>query len=78
VVTVRDGKGEVVFHAAVPLLPLDSNVTSQGAIKVMDGYRNAQGERDQLGFLAVFVPTFAGAGKGDMFSQFPALDFPVL
>ncbi|AJE41897.1 cytochrome c biogenesis protein ResB [Streptomyces nodosus] len=78
VVTVRDGKGAVVFHAAVPLLPLDSNVTSQGAIKVMDGYRNAQGQRDQLGFLALFVPTFAGAGKGDMFSQFPALDFPVL
>ncbi|MFC3576941.1 cytochrome c biogenesis protein ResB [Streptomyces yaanensis] len=77
-VTVRDGKGNVVLHDAVPLLPLDSNVTSQGAIKVMDGYRNAQGKQEQLGFAAFFVPTFAGAGKGDMFSQFPALDFPVL
>jgi len=77
-VTVRDGKGNVVFHDAVPLLPLDSNVTSQGAIKVMDGYYNAQGQHEQLGFAAFFVPTFAGAGKGDMFSQFPALDFPVL
>ncbi|MER6122426.1 cytochrome c biogenesis protein ResB [Streptomyces sp. NPDC001795] len=77
-VTVRDGKGTIVFHGAVPLLPLDSNVTSQGAIKVMDGYRNAQGKTDQLGFPAFFVPTFAGAGKGDMFSQFPALDYPVL
>ncbi|MGW1761863.1 cytochrome c biogenesis protein ResB [Streptomyces mirabilis] len=78
VVTVRDGKGNVVYHDAVPMLPLDSNVTSQGAIKVMDGYENAQGTSEQLGFSAFFVPTFAGAGKGDMFSQFPALDFPVL
>jgi cytochrome c biogenesis protein len=77
-VTVRDGKGDIVFHDAVPLLPLDSNVTSQGAVKVMDGYRNAQGKSEQLGFSAFFVPTFAGAGKGDMFSQFPALDYPVL
>ncbi|MFE9838339.1 cytochrome c biogenesis protein ResB [Streptomyces sp. NPDC005551] len=78
VVTVRDGRGEVVFHQAVPLLPLDSNVTSQGAVKVMDGYRNARGVSEQLGFSAFFVPTFAGAGKGTMFSQFPALDYPVL
>ncbi|MGW4981169.1 cytochrome c biogenesis protein ResB [Streptomyces mirabilis] len=78
VVTVRDGKGNVVYHDAVPMLPLDSNVTSKGAIKVMDGYKNAQGTTEQLGFIGIFVPTFAGAGKGDMFSQFPALDFPVL
>ncbi|WP_225078110.1 cytochrome c biogenesis protein ResB [Streptomyces sp. CoT10] len=77
-VTVRDGKGNVVYHQAVPLLPVDSNVTSQGAIKVLDGYKNAQGKTEQLGFSAFFVPTFAGAGKGTMFSQFPALDFPVL
>ncbi|MEU8585691.1 cytochrome c biogenesis protein ResB [Streptomyces sp. NPDC048664] len=77
-VTVRDGKGQVVYHDAVPLLPLDGNVTSQGAIQVRDGYRNAQGRSEQLGFSAFFVPTFAGAGKGTMFSQFPALDFPVL
>ncbi|MEU1277856.1 cytochrome c biogenesis protein ResB [Streptomyces sp. NPDC005805] len=78
VVTVRDGKGEIVFQDAVPLLPIDSNVTSTGAIKVMDGYRDRNGKKDQLGFQAFFVPTFAGAGKGDMFSQFPGLEFPVL
>ncbi|MEU6216606.1 cytochrome c biogenesis protein ResB [Streptomyces sp. NPDC047022] len=78
VVTVRDGKGNVVLHDAVPLLPLDANATSQGAVKVYDDYRNAQGQHDQLGFQTFFVPTFAGAGKGTMFSQFPALDFPVL
>ncbi|GAT82329.1 cytochrome C biogenesis protein [Streptomyces sp. F-3] len=77
-VTVRDGKGNVVYRQAVPLLPMDGNITSQGAIKVLDGYRNAKGESEQLGFSAFFVPTFAGAGQGTMFSQFPALDFPVL
>jgi cytochrome c biogenesis protein len=77
-VTVRDGKGKVVSRQTVALLPIDSNVTSTGAIKVMDGYRDAKGKKEQLGFNAFFVPTFAGSGKGDMFSQFPALDFPVL
>ncbi|WNM29430.1 cytochrome c biogenesis protein ResB [Streptomyces sp. Li-HN-5-11] len=77
-VTVRDGKGNVVLHQAVPMLPIDSNETSQGAIKVLDGYKNAQGVTEQLGFSAFFVPTFAGAGQGTMFSQFPALDYPVL
>ncbi|MEV5989148.1 cytochrome c biogenesis protein ResB [Streptomyces sp. NPDC052051] len=78
VITVRDGKGKVVFHDAVPMLNLDANITSQGAIQVRDGYRNAKGEQEQLGFGAIFVPTFAGAGKGSMFSQFPAADNPVL
>ncbi|MFE1341080.1 cytochrome c biogenesis protein ResB [Streptomyces sp. NPDC058733] len=78
VVTVRDGKGNVVMKDAVPLLPQDGNVTSSGAIKVMDGYRNAQGQKDQLGFQAVFIPTFAGEGQGTMLSQFPALLNPRL
>ncbi len=79
VVTVKDGKGKVVFKGAVPLLPIDNNITSTGAIKVMDGYRDPKtGKKTQLGFKAFFVPTFAGAGQGNMFSQFPALDFPVM
>ncbi|MER5179782.1 cytochrome c biogenesis protein ResB [Streptomyces sp. NPDC002896] len=78
VVTVRDGRGKVVFQQAVPLLPIDSNITSTGAIKVLDGYADKNGKKEQLGFNAFFVPTFAGAGKGQMFSQFPGLDFPVL
>ncbi|MFF3243686.1 cytochrome c biogenesis protein ResB [Streptomyces sp. NPDC002870] len=78
VVTVRDGKGKVVFNGATPLLPIDNNVTSTGAIKVMDGYRDKSGKKEQLGFQAFFVPTFGGAGQGDMFSQFPGLEFPVL
>lgn len=78
VVSVKDGRGKEVYKAAVPLLPLDNNVTSSGAIKVMDGYRDKNGKKDQLGFQAFFVPTYAGDGKGTMFSQFPAADMPVL
>ncbi|MFF0483975.1 cytochrome c biogenesis protein ResB [Streptomyces sp. NPDC004435] len=78
VVTVRDRGGKVVFKGAVPLLPIDNNITSTGAIKVMDGYRDKEGEKKQLGFKAFFVPTFAGAGEGTMFSQFPALVEPVM
>ncbi|MDQ8704489.1 cytochrome c biogenesis protein ResB [Streptomyces sp. LHD-70] len=78
VVTVKDGRGETVYHGAVPMLPIDSNVTSTGAIKVADGYRDKNGKKEQLGFNAFFVPTFAGAGKGEMFSQFPAPEYPVL
>lgn len=76
VITIRDGKGNIVYRDAVPLLPLDGNVTSTGAIKVMDGYRNAKGEREQLGFQAFFLPTYV---KGnELSSQFPALLNPVI
>ncbi|XVV36518.1 cytochrome c biogenesis protein ResB [Streptomyces sp. CA-100214] len=78
VVTVRDAKGNVVTDKqAVALLPLDSNVTSSGAIKVMDGYRNAKGVKEQLGFNAFFLPTYGGKGS-TMLSTFPALINPML
>ncbi|MET7406747.1 cytochrome c biogenesis protein ResB [Streptomyces parvulus] len=78
VVTVKDAKGNVVTDKqAVALLPLDSNVTSSGAIKVMDGYRNAKGEKEQLGFNAFFLPTYGGKGS-TMLSTFPALINPML
>jgi cytochrome c biogenesis protein len=77
VVTIRDGKGDVVYHDAVPLLPLDGNVTSTGAIKVMDGYHDAKGAWDQLGFQAFFIPSYGGAHTA-VVSQFPALLNPVL
>ncbi|WP_411101473.1 cytochrome c biogenesis protein ResB [Streptomyces sp. cmx-4-9] len=78
VVSVTDATGKVVYKDAVPMLPFDSNLSSSGAVKVTDGYRNPAGEKEQLGFNAMFVPTFAGDGKGTMFSQFPSLEFPVL
>ncbi|MFI2436857.1 cytochrome c biogenesis protein ResB [Streptomyces sp. NPDC018693] len=77
VVTVRDGKGEVVYRDAVPLLPLDGNITSSGVVKVYDGYRNPQGESEQLAFQAFFLPTYGGEGT-TMLSRFPALLNPVL
>ncbi|KUN08725.1 cytochrome C biogenesis protein [Streptomyces yokosukanensis] len=77
VITVRDGKGKIVYKDAVPLLPLDGNVTSNGVVKVLDGYRNAQGKKEQLGFQAFFVPTF-DPKSGTMLSQFPALVNPLL
>jgi cytochrome c biogenesis protein len=74
--TVRDGKGNVVYRDAVPLLPLDSNVTSTGVIKVLDGYKNAKGVGEQLGISAFFLPTYT---KGsETASTFPALRNPVL
>ncbi|WP_069174505.1 cytochrome c biogenesis protein ResB [Streptomyces griseus] len=78
VLSVKDGKGKEVYRTAVPLLPIDNNVTSTGAVKVMDGYRDRNGRKTQLGFQAFFVPTFAGDGQGTMFSQFPGADYPVL
>ncbi|MFG2458567.1 cytochrome c biogenesis protein ResB [Streptomyces sp. NPDC048523] len=76
VVTVRDGKGDVVYRDAVPMLPLDSNVTSTGVVKVLDGYKNAKGVSEQLGISAFFLPTYT---KGsETASTFPALNNPVL
>jgi len=76
VITVRDGKGNVVYHDAVPLLPLDANITSSGVVKVMDGYRDAKGARQQLGFEAFFLPTYTPGNE--VSSTFPALGNPVL
>jgi cytochrome c biogenesis protein len=76
VMTVRDGKGKVVYSDAVPLLPLDSNVTSSGVVKVLDGYKNAKGVSEQLGFQAFFLPTYTEGNE--VASTFPALLNPVL
>ncbi|MEU9119615.1 cytochrome c biogenesis protein ResB [Streptomyces sp. NPDC048506] len=77
-VTVKDGRGKVVYQGAVPFLPQDpKNFTSTGVVKV-PGARTKDGRRNQLGFQGFFVPTFGGKGSGTMFSQFPALDNPRL
>ncbi|MEC4576174.1 cytochrome c biogenesis protein ResB [Streptomyces virginiae] len=72
IISVTDPGGKVIYKDAVPVLPQDGNLTSTGAIKVTDGYKDKDGKSEQLGFNAVFVPTFAGEGMGTMFSQFPA------
>jgi cytochrome c biogenesis protein len=76
VITVRDGKGNVVYSDAVPLLPLDSNVTSTGVIKVLDGYKDAKGLTEQLGISAFFLPTYTPGSETA--STFPSLRNPVL
>ncbi|MET9776800.1 cytochrome c biogenesis protein ResB [Streptomyces sp. NPDC006367] len=78
VLTVKDAKGNVVMDKeATALLPLDANVTSSGAVMVRDGYRNAEGKKEQLGFNAFFLPTHGGQGS-TMLSAFPALINPML
>ncbi|MFI1282990.1 cytochrome c biogenesis protein ResB [Streptomyces sp. NPDC020858] len=72
ILSVTDPTGKVIFKDAVPMLPQDANLTSVGAVKVTDGYKDKDGKTEQLGFTAVFVPTYAGDGHGTMFSQFPA------
>ncbi|MFF4651070.1 cytochrome c biogenesis protein ResB [Streptomyces sp. NPDC001380] len=59
VVTVRNGRGDVVFHGPTPFLPQDNNLTSTGAIKVGDyGTRDGKpGRKVQLGFSGIFSPT---------------------
>ena len=60
VVTVKDGRGKVVYNGAVPFLPQDAkNLTSTGVVKV-PGAQTKDGKRDQLGFQGFFVPTFGG------------------
>ncbi|MFG2224357.1 cytochrome c biogenesis protein ResB [Streptomyces sp. NPDC048644] len=77
-VSVKDGRGKVVYDGAVPFLTQDpKNFTSTGVVKV-PGAQTKDGKRNQLGFQGFFVPTFGGKGSGSMFSQFPALDYPVL
>ncbi|MFJ4779907.1 cytochrome c biogenesis protein ResB [Streptomyces sp. NPDC088762] len=78
VISVTDPTGKVIYKDAVPMLPQDANLTSTGAIKVTDGYKDKDGKKEQLGFNAVFVPTFAGDGQGMMFSQFPDVFMPRL
>ncbi|MFC7883824.1 cytochrome c biogenesis protein ResB [Streptomyces sp. NPDC057376] len=78
ILTIKDAEGNVVMDKeATALLPLDSNVTSSGAVMVRDGYRNADGKKEQLGFNAFFVPTYGGEGSA-MYSTFPALLNPTL
>ncbi|WP_369183805.1 cytochrome c biogenesis protein ResB [Streptomyces sp. Y1] len=71
VVTVRNGKGEVVYQGATPFLPQDANQTSTGVVKVSDYGIGPDGKKTQLGFSGSFLPTapdsFAGTGPISLF-----------
>ena len=64
VVTVRDGRGQVVFTGPVLFLPLDSDNASEGVIKVPDA------QPTQLAFEGLFLPTAAVGPRGP-YSTFP-------
>ncbi|HUR74783.1 MAG TPA: cytochrome c biogenesis protein ResB [Sporichthya sp.] len=73
VVTVRDGKGDVVFSGAVPFLPVDPRgLTSRGVVKVPDALPT------QLGFQGFFLPTAAFDLDRGPFSTFPEARNPRL
>jgi cytochrome c biogenesis protein len=57
VVTVRNPAGRIVFSAPVPFLPQDTNLTSQGIIKIPDGLAK------QVGMVGFFYPTECGTGE---------------
>lgn len=77
VVTMTDGQGKLAYRGPVAFIPQDTNLTSSGVIKVTD-YKNAKGEKEQLGFQGFFVPHFGGSNAASMFSQSPSLEYPVL
>ena len=71
-VTVRDAAGDVVFRESVPFLPQDTNMTSQGVIKIPDGLD------DQVGLVGFFYPTAAALDTGALTSAYGDLTNPVL
>ncbi|HEY4153343.1 MAG TPA: cytochrome c biogenesis protein ResB [Pseudolysinimonas sp.] len=58
VVTVKDPSGAVVYSGAVPFLSQDSNLTSEGVIKVPDGLAK------QVAFQGFFCPTPVNTSAG--------------
>jgi cytochrome c biogenesis protein len=71
-VTVRNAKGDIVFHDSIPFLPQDANMTSLGVIKIPDGLP------EQLGLVGFFYPTSVKMSTGAFTSAYPALVNPVL
>ena len=64
VVTVRDGRGDVVKSGPVIFLPMDGSYTSDGVVKVPDA------RPEGLGFEGFFLPT-AARGENGPYSAFP-------
>jgi cytochrome c biogenesis protein len=81
VLQIKNAKGEIVFNGPTACLPLDSNVTSECAFKVNDGYVGKDGKATQLGLSGVFAPTMATTaefGTEGPHSIFPGLANPEL
>ncbi|WP_170152050.1 cytochrome c biogenesis protein ResB [Subtercola boreus] len=71
-ITVRDNTGAVIFSEPVAFLPQDSNLTSLGVVKILDGLPS------QLGLIGFFYPTEATSDTGAKYSSFPDLIYPVM
>lgn len=65
-ITVRDARGDVAFRGAVPFLPKDGNLVSEGVVKVPDA------RPEGIGLQGFFLPTFALDRAGRPVSGFPA------
>ena len=70
-ITVRDAKGQVVFHDSVVFLPQDGNFTSTGVVKAPDTV-------PQIGLQGFFLPTAAVDATLGPHSTFPAADDPAV
>lgn len=71
-VTVRDGKGAVVYSGPTVFLPEDGSFRSFGVIKAPDA------RPQQLGFEGLFLPTYGFTMARGPFSQFPDLLAPAM
>lgn len=70
-ITVKDAKGQIVFHDSVVFLPKDGNFTSTGVVKAPDTV-------PQLGLQGFFLPTAAVDATFGPHSTFPAPDDPAV
>ena len=70
-VTVRNAKGDIVFHDSVVFLPQDGNFKSTGVVKVPDTV-------PQLGLVGFFLPTAVVDPVLGPTSTFPAADRPAI
>jgi len=72
VVSVRDGRGRVVFSGPVTFLPQDSSFTSYGVVKAPDAAPS------QLAFEGYFLPTLVFDRQAGPISVFPDAVNPAL
>lgn len=72
VITVRDGKGKVVYSGPTVFLPENSTYASWGVVKVPDA------EPTQIGFEGQFLPTYGYSKQTGAVSRFPDALAPTL
>ena len=72
VLTVRDGKGDVVYSGPTVFLPEDASYASVGVLKVPDAAPRP------LAFEGRFLPTYTTRSSGPPYSAFPDVLAPAL